>query len=140
MVDNTINLSSFEVKVYLKKNNRLAFHFNTHLIFGTEKYFASSDLKEFNCLITLNNGEKICFNKMEKIVSDTDYDYSFTGKAKVIQLKLECITEHKELKNSVIEIEISFKFREYNYILEKDYIIKTYGILKIINNERNFEN
>ena len=103
MIGNTINLSNFEVKVYLKKNNRLAFHFNTHLIFGTEKYFDSSDLKKIKCSITLSDGEKICFDKTETTVSETDYDYNFTGKAKVIQLKFESIIEFKELKNSVIE-------------------------------------
>ena len=139
-MDNIINLSSFEVKVYLKKDNRLAFHFNTHLIFGTDKYFPSSDLEKYNCHITLSNGKKINFEKSEKIISETDYDYSFDKKAKVIQLRFETITEYQKLKNSVIEIEISFKFKVYNYVPEKEHIIKTYGILKIINNERNFEN
>ena len=139
MIKNSYNLSNFEVKVYLKKDNKKAFHFKTNLIFETNNYFPSTDLEIYNCTITLSNGKKIKFDKSEKVVSETDYDYSFNGIAKVIQLKYETITELKDLKNSLILVELVFKFKSYNFKPEKEYILQNYGVLKIINNERNFE-
>ncbi|WCC43998.1 hypothetical protein PJW08_09285 [Tenacibaculum finnmarkense] len=136
MDDKLFNLSNFIVKVYRKKDNKISFHLNTHLLFQSENYFNSTDLKKIECSILTNNGLKINFKKIQKTVSEIDYDYSFNGKAKVIEIHMENITEYMDIKNSVVELKMKFQFKEYNYINEKEYLISNYGLLKKMYDER----
>lgn len=139
MENNEFNLSNFTVKVYLKKDNRIAFHLATYLIFKSEINFVSTDLKKYDCHITLKNGMKIEFDRKYNVVSPTNYDKSFDGRAKVIELHYSKIMDYIALEDSVIDFELSFKFKEYNYIPEKTHSIKSFGILKKMYDERYFE-
>jgi len=73
------------------------------------------------------------------VASPTNYDNSFDGRAKVIELHYTKIMDYMLLEDSVIDFEMSFKFKEYNYIPEKTHSIKSFGILKKMYDERYFE-
>jgi hypothetical protein len=139
MENDDFNLSNFTVKVYLKKENRISFHLSTYLIFKSSINFVSTDLKKYDCHIILKNGTKIEFDKNYYVASATSYDNSFNGKAKVIELHYSKIIDYILLEDSVIDLEMNFKFKEYNYIPEKTHSIKNFGILKKMYDERYFE-
>lgn len=136
---NDYNLSNFTVKVYLKKNKRISFHLFTYLIFKSSINFKTSDLEKYDCHIILKDGTKIEFDKKYYVESPTNYDNSFNGKAKVIELHFSKIMDYILLEDSVIDLVMNFKFREYNYISEKTHSIKSFGILKKMYDERYFE-
>lgn len=133
------NLSNFTVKVYLKKNNQISFHLSTYLIFESSINFESTDLKRYDCNIILKDGTKIEFDKKYYVASPTNYDNSFDGKAKVIELHYSKIMDYFLLEDCVIDLVMNFKFKEYNYIPEETYVIKSFGILKKMYDERYFE-
>jgi hypothetical protein len=139
MENSNYNLSNFTVKVHLKKNNQISFHLFTYLVFESSVYFESTDLKKYDCHIILKDGTKIEFGKKYYVASPTSYDYSFEGKAKVIELHYSKIMDYILLEDSVIDFEMNFKFKEYNYIPEKTHSIKSFGILKKMYDERSFE-
>jgi hypothetical protein len=134
----TLNLSNFISKVYLKKDNKIAFHLRTHLIIESEYYRPSRDLKKYSCFLILKDGSRIDFDKSFYIDTNTDFDYSFSGKAKVIQLQFQKVMEYRALENAVTEIEFRCQFREVNYIPEKEHVIKTFGLLQKMYDERYF--
>ncbi|WP_299440098.1 hypothetical protein [uncultured Aquimarina sp.] len=136
MQNKTINLSNFIVKVYRKKDNKISFHLGTHILFQSEDYFASTDLEKIECSFLIKDDLELRFQKIKTIVSNTDYDYSFNGKAKVIQLHMETVTDYMHLENRVVELEMKFKFKEHNYIREEEYSIRNYGLLRKMFDER----
>ncbi len=139
MEQEEIQLSNKILKAYIKKGNKkIAFHLSSHLMIPTNEYFDSIKLEHLGGNFTLSNGEKINLGKTSWVVSDTDYDYTFNGKMKVIQIHLMEVILFKLIQSEVIDIEIMCQFRFRNRLGRTEMPIKTTGLLRKMYDERRF--
>lgn len=134
-----ISLSNYTVKVYLKKNHKISFHLFTYLIFETNEYFNSTLLKNIECSFRFNNGNEMNFDKCQHVVSETEYDRTYSGKAKIIEIHMSKITDYFNLENGLIELKLKFKIKGLNYQPDEIYIHNEYGIIKKMYNEKLFK-
>ncbi len=112
---------------------------DTHALVNLDTYFNSAALKKIKGCLILESGEKLEFTKITKVVSDTDYDYNFNGKIKVIDIHLSTITEFKKLKNCTVGLKIYFGFEFSPEMIHPECEIITYGLLRKMYDERFFD-